>query len=376
MTADHAAEALYIGIMSGTSLDGVDVVLVDFSPSYPNLIHSLCLPYPAELKTELALLAQPGANEIERLGLAEADLADCYAHAVQLLLQQSGIDRSRILAIGCHGQTIRHRPNARQPFSYQIGDQHRLAMLTQIPVIADFRRKDIAYGGQGAPLVPAFHQAIFASKEHGRCILNIGGIANITLLLPHQQVQGFDTGPGNCLLDNWIELQQGKAYDANGAYAASGKLDAALLGLLLSDAYFRQTGPKSTGREYFQLNWLQQQLQQLEAATGHRPASADIQRTLSRFTAGTIALAVSRFVVSEIYVCGGGAHNAVLLQDLAELLPQCQIKTTASLGIHPDWVEAMAFAWLAYAYDEQIAGNVPAVTGASEALVLGVRYTP
>jgi len=376
VSPDDCSEALYIGIMSGTSLDGVDVVLVDFSPSYPNLIHSLCLPYPAELKAELALLAQPGANEIERLGLAEADLADCYAHAVQLLLQQSGIDRSRIRAIGCHGQTIRHRPNARQPFSYQIGDQHRLAMLTQIPVIADFRRKDIAYGGQGAPLVPAFHQAIFAAKTQGRCILNIGGIANITLLLPHQQVQGFDTGPGNCLLDNWIELQQGEAYDANGTYAASGRLDAALLGVLLSDPYFSQIGPKSTGREYFQLTWLQQQLKQLQAVTGYMPAPADVQRTLSRFTAGTIALAVSRFVVSEIYVCGGGAHNAVLLQDLAELLPQCQVNTTASLGVHPDWVEAMAFAWLAYAYDEQIPGNVPAVTGASQALVLGVRYTP
>ena len=362
--------------MSGTSLDGVDVVLVDFSPAYPNLIHSLCLPYPAELKAELALLAQPGANEIERLGLAEADLAHCYANAVQLLLQQSGIDRSRILAIGCHGQTIRHRPNARQPFSYQIGDQHRLAMLTQIPVIADFRRKDIAYGGQGAPLVPAFHQAIFASEQQGRCILNIGGIANITLLLPHQPVQGFDTGPGNCLLDNWIELQQGKAYDANGVYAASGQLDAALLGLLLRDPYFHQTGPKSTGREYFQLNWLQQQLQQLQAATGNMPAPADVQRTLSCFSAGTIALAVSRFVVSEVYVCGGGAHNAMLLQDLAELLPQCQIETTASLGVHPDWVEAMAFAWLAYAFDQQMPGNVPAVTGASQPLVLGVRYTP
>lgn len=376
MSPNDCSEALYIGIMSGTSLDGVDVVLVDFSPSYPNLIHSLCLPYPAELKAELAILAQPGANEIERLCLAEADLADCYAHAVQLLLQQSGIDRSRIRAIGCHGQTIRHRPNARQPFSYQIGDQHRLAMLTQIPVIADFRRKDIAYGGQGAPLVPAFHQAIFGAKTQGRCILNIGGIANITLLLPHQPVQGFDTGPGNCLLDNWIELQQGKAYDANGAYAASGQLDAALLGVLLSDPYFSQIGPKSTGREYFQLTWLQQQLKQLQAVTGYMPAPADVQRTLSRFTAGTIALAVSRFVVSEIYVCGGGAHNAMLLQDLAELLPQCQISTTASLGVDPDWVEAMAFAWLAYAYVEQIPGNVPAVTGASQALVLGVRYTP
>jgi len=376
VTADHTVEALYIGIMSGTSLDGVDVVLVDFSPAYPNLIHSLCLPYPAELKAELALLAQPADNEIERLGLVEADLADCYATTVELLLQQAGVDRGRICAIGCHGQTIRHRPNARQPFSYQIGDQHRLAMLTQIPVIADFRRKDIAYGGQGAPLVPAFHQAIFASPAQGRCILNIGGIANITLLVPHQAVQGFDTGPGNCLMDTWMFQQQGQPYDANGAFAASGQPDAQLLALLLNDPYFSQTGPKSTGREYFQSDWLQQRLTQRQLTDGKVPAPADVQRTLSRFTAGTIALAVSRFVVGEIYVCGGGAHNAQLMQDLRDLLPQCRVHTTEALGVHPDWVEAMAFAWLAYAFDEQIPGNVPAVTGASEALVLGVRYTP
>ncbi|MBU1436478.1 MAG: anhydro-N-acetylmuramic acid kinase [Gammaproteobacteria bacterium] len=361
-------DQLYIGIMSGTSLDGVDVVLVDFSDTTPKLLSSLLLPYPAALRIELAAISQPGANEIERMGLIEADLADCYADAVAKLLLQSGVAASQIQAIGCHGQTIRHRPNARQPFSYQIGDMHRLAALTGIRVIGDFRRKDIAFGGQGAPLVPAFHQAIFASPDQGRCILNIGGIANITLLLPHQSVLGFDTGPGNCLLDNWIELHQQQPYDAAGAFAASGQLLPDLLLQLLSDPFFAQTGPKSTGREYFQLQWLNQHL------AGRQDAAADVQRTLSRFCAGTMALAISPYPVADIFVCGGGAFNPVLLADLQALLPQCSIQTTAELGVAPDWVEAMAFAWLAYAYDMRIPGNVPAVTGARQPVVLGLEY--
>lgn len=362
---------LYIGIMSGTSLDGVDVVLVDFSAATPKLVHQLCLPYPDALRTELAALSQPGDNEIERMGLAEADIAQCYAKAVLQLLQEAAVAPQDIAAIGCHGQTIRHRPTGRQAFTYQIGDMHRLAALCQIPVIADFRRKDIAYGGQGAPLVPAFHQAVFASALQGRCILNIGGIANITLLLPHQQVQGFDTGPGNCLLDNWAQLQLGSACDIDGQLARQGQLQPALLASLLQDPYFALTGPKSTGREYFQLQWLGEKLQPFAPL-----APADVQRTLSRFTAGSVALAISRFPVDEVYVCGGGVHNPVLLQDLRELLPQCRISSTADLGVAPDWVEAMAFAWLAYAYQQQIPGNVPAVTGASASLVLGVPYLP
>ncbi|MBU2425944.1 MAG: anhydro-N-acetylmuramic acid kinase [Gammaproteobacteria bacterium] len=361
-------DQLYIGIMSGTSLDGVDVVLVDFSAATPKLLSSLLLPYPASLRIELAAISQPGANEIERMGLIEADLADCYADAVAKLLLQSGVAASQIQAIGCHGQTIRHRPNARQPFSYQIGDMHRLAALTGIRVIGDFRRKDIAFGGQGAPLVPAFHQAIFASPDQGRCILNIGGIANITLLLPHQSVLGFDTGPGNCLLDNWIELHQQQPYDAAGAFAASGQILPDLLLQLLSDPFFAQTGPKSTGREYFQLQWLNQHL------AGRQDAAADVQRTLSRFCAGTMALAISPYPVADIFVCGGGAFNPVLLADLQALLPQCTIHTTAELGVAPDWVEAMAFAWLAYAFDMRIPGNVPAVTGARQPVVLGLEF--
>jgi len=361
----------YIGIMSGTSLDGVDAVLVDFSEAKPALIHQLCLPYPAALRAELAALSQPGDNELERMGLAEADIAQCYAEVVSQLLHEAAIPAHAIKAIGCHGQTIRHRPNGRAPFTYQIGDMHRLAAFCQIPVIADFRRKDIAYGGQGAPLVPAFHQAIFASPDRGRCILNIGGIANITLLLPHQQVQGFDTGPGNCLLDNWAQRHCNTPCDLHGQLASRGQLQPQLLVNLLQDPYFALTGPKSTGREYFQLAWLEQQLQNFSGL-----AVADVQRTLSRFTAGSVALAISRFHVNEIYVCGGGVHNPVLLQDLRELLPQCTIASTVELGVAPDWVEAMAFAWLAYAYQQQIPGNVPAVTGASQPLILGVPFYP
>lgn len=355
--------------MSGTSLDGIDVALVDFADATPTLVASLLLPYPSELRQLLSELAQPGANEIEQLGVAEVLLAHAYADAVQQLLAQSQLTATAVIAIGCHGQTIRHRPTSPHPFTLQIGDMHRLSALTGIRVIGDFRRKDIAYGGQGAPLVPAFHQAIFGTTQ-GRCILNIGGIANVTLLLPHQDIQGFDTGPGNCLLDSWVELHTGQRYDANGAFAATGRLQPALLASLFSDPYFSQTGPKSTGREYFHLPWLQSHL------TGLDLPAADVQRTLSRFSAGTMALAISRFAVNEVFVCGGGAHNPVLLQDLAELLPSCRISTTSELGVHPDWVEAMAFAWLAYAYDQGLPGNVPAVTGARQACVLGVCFEP
>ncbi len=362
--------------MSGTSLDGIDVALVDFAQATPNLIASTLLPFPPELRQTLAALSQPGPNELEQMGLVEAQLAEVYAAAVATLLASTPFSAADIQAIGCHGQTIRHRPQGRYPFTYQIGDMHRLAERTGIRVIADFRRKDVAYGGQGAPLVPAFHHAVFADEQLGRCILNIGGIANLTILAPHQHIQGFDTGPGNCLMDNWVQRCLGHNFDANGDFASSGQLQPQLLTQLLTDPYFQLTGPKSTGREYFHLAWLEQHLQRLQADSNiHSYTNADIQRTLSRFSAGTMALAISRFMVKEVFVCGGGAHNSVLMADLQALLPQCRISTTAELGVHPDWVEAMAFAWLAYAFDNQISGNVPAVTGASKAVVLGVEFS-
>lgn len=366
--------SLYIGIMSGTSLDGIDLVLVRFDQSAPEklqpvLLNSLLCPFPEQLRQQLSQLAQSGPDELELMGLVEQQLALAYADAVQQLLSKANVTPEQITAIGCHGQTIRHRPYAQFPFTYQIGDMFRLAAETQIRVIADFRRKDMAYGGQGAPLVPAFHQAIFAKPNSYRAILNIGGIANVTLLQPNQLVRGFDTGPGNGLMDNWIQQQGLGLYDKDGLYAASGAIQQDLLTNLLSDRYFQLQGPKSTGREYFNAEWLAQKLQ----AENYAPA--DVQRTLTRFTAESIKIALVNEAINELFVCGGGAYNKVLISDLQQLFPKVQLQQTASLGVKADDVEAMAFAWLAYAYDNKIAGNIPEVTGASKAVVLGVEFS-
>jgi anhydro-N-acetylmuramic acid kinase len=360
--------------MSGTSLDGIDLVLVRFSQPTPNtlqpeLLCSLLCPFPEQLRQQLSQLAQSGPDELELMGLVEQQLALAYADAVQQLLAKAKLPPEQVTAIGCHGQTIRHRPYAAYPFTYQIGDMFRLAAETQIRVIADFRRKDMAYGGQGAPLVPAFHQAIFAKPDSYRAILNIGGIANVTLLAPSQAVRGFDTGPGNGLMDNWIQQQGLGLYDKDGLYAASGAIQQPLLENLLSDPYFQLQGPKSTGREYFNPAWLSNKLQ------GKVYAPADVQRTLTRFTAESISLALANEAIEELFVCGGGAYNKVLVSDLQQLLSGVEIQQTASLGVKADDVEAMAFAWLAYAYDHQIPGNIPEVTGARKAVVLGAEFS-
>lgn len=361
---------LYIGIMSGTSLDGIDLVLVRFSGShFPQLVDALLCPFPEQLRLQLSQLAQSGPDELERMGLVEQQLALAYANAVKQLLDKAKVTPEQISAIGCHGQTIRHRPYAQFPFTYQIGDMFRLAAETQIRVIADFRRKDMVYGGQGAPLVPAFHQAIFAIPNSYRAILNIGGIANVTLLQPGKPVRGFDTGPGNGLMDNWIQQQGLGLYDKDGLYAASGTIQQDLLTALLSDPYFQLQGPKSTGREYFNAGWLSDKLQ----ARQHAPA--DVQRTLTRFTAQSIKIALANESINELFVCGGGAYNKVLVEDLQQLFPAVQLQQTSSLGVKADDVEAMAFAWLAYAYDHKIPGNIPEVTGASKAVVLGAEFS-
>lgn len=362
--------SLYIGIMSGTSLDGIDLVLVRFGQSpFPQLAESLLCPFPEQLRQHLSQLAQTGPDELELMGLVEQQLALAYADAVKLLLAKAKVTPEQVKAIGCHGQTVRHRPYAQFPFTYQIGDMFRLAAETQIRVIADFRRKDMAYGGQGAPLVPAFHKAIFAEPNSYRAILNIGGIANVTLLQPNRPVRGFDTGPGNGLMDNWIQQQGLGLYDEDGVYAASGAIQQDLLTDLLSDPYFQLQGPKSTGREYFNSQWLANKLR------GKTYFPADVQRTLTRFTAQSIKIALSHEAVEELFVCGGGAYNKVLISDLQQLFPAAQIQQTASLGIKADDVEAMAFAWLAYAYDQNIPGNIPEVTGARKAVVLGVEFS-
>lgn len=357
----------YIGIMSGTSLDGIDLVLVSFTPQ-PTLICSLLHSYPVGLKQQLQQLCQPGINEIELLGPTEQQLAYCYAAGVAALLAKAGLAASQISAIGCHGQTVRHRPDGQYPFTIQIGDMHKLAMLCQIPVIADFRRKDIAYGGQGAPLVPAFHRAVFDKADKRRAIVNIGGIANVTLLNEGAAVTGFDTGPGNALLDNWVMYCHGKPYDEHGRFCRQGQLQPELLAAMLSDPYFARAAPKSTGREYFNLDWLQQ-------FKPERYNAADVQRTLCRLTAQSIANSLDN-AVQQVYVCGGGVHNPLIMEDLSVLLTRCNVSSTAVLGVDPDWVEAMAFAWLAWAYQHQVTGNLPEVTGASKACVLGVAYQP
>ncbi|SNY53386.1 anhydro-N-acetylmuramic acid kinase [Arsukibacterium tuosuense] len=358
----------YIGIMSGTSLDGIDLVLVSFTPQ-PKLISSLLHPFPTELKQQLQQLSQPGNNEIELLGPTEQQLAQCYAAGVAALLARANFTASSVAAIGCHGQTIRHRPDGPYPFSMQIGDMHKLAMLCQIPVIADFRRKDIAYGGQGAPLVPAFHQAVFQQAASHRAIVNIGGIANVTLLAAELPVMGFDTGPGNALMDNWVMHCQAKPYDENGEFCSQGQLIPEMLSAMLADPYFLKSAPKSTGREYFNLQWLQQ------FHPEHYKA-ADVQRTLCHLTAQSIADSLRGSKIQQVYVCGGGVHNPVLMADLASLLAESTVSSTNVLGVDADWVEAIAFAWLAWAFQHQITGNLPEVTGASKACVLGVAYLP
>ncbi|MCC5852999.1 MAG: anhydro-N-acetylmuramic acid kinase [Alkalimonas sp.] len=359
---------LYIGIMSGTSLDGIDLVLADFT-TRPSLLSSCLLPFPANLQRELRSLAEPSDNEVERIGPVEYQLAECYAAGVRQLLQQANYQPEQIKAIGCHGQTIRHRPSQTQPFTMQLGNMHLLAALTGIRVIADFRRKDMAYGGQGAPLVPAFHQAVFARAGKSRAVVNIGGIANISLLSADATITGYDTGPGNCLMDDWVSLHRQLPYDKDGVFSAEGKLLPGLLQQLLSDPFFQQRGPKSTGREYFHLAWLQKQL------TGQE-APADVQRTLCHFTALSIANELQLPNLSEVFVCGGGVHHPVLMADLQQLLTPAKVKSSSSEGVDPDWVEAMAFAWLAQAFDQQRPGNVPAVTGARKACVLGIEYRP
>ncbi|MFT5720808.1 MAG: anhydro-N-acetylmuramic acid kinase [Motiliproteus sp.] len=364
----------YIGLMSGTSLDGIDAVIVDLDRQPINLIASISRPIPAELKQSLLALTQPGDNEIERLGIADVQFSRLQAEIIDTLLLQAELHPTQIQAIGSHGQTIRHRPNGATPFSLQIGDPNTLAELTGISVAADFRRRDLAAGGQGAPLVPAFHAECFASISVDRVIVNVGGMANITQLHKDQQqpVIGYDTGPGNILIDSWIECHLQREYDHSGLWARSGTIDTQLLALLLRLDYFAQAPPKTTGREQFNLGWIDQQL----ATLGRPVAAADVQATLTELTARSIADAIlkQQLLSAEVYLCGGGAHNDYLLERLEILLSAFSIRTTQSLGIPADWVEACAFAWLAKRCIAQLPGNMPSVTGARGERILGGIY--
>ena len=371
---------LYVGLISGTSLDGIDAALVDFGAAQPTLITAATYPFAPALHSELVALCQPGDNEIERMGRADRALGEALAAAVKALLDKAGIAATEVRAIGSHGQTIRHRPrlpgdSSSHPFTLQIGDPATIAHHTGITTIADFRRRDLAAGGQGAPLVPAFHRAMFSDSNRGgrrhRVIVNIGGIANITALPSENAILGFDTGPGNGLMDAWIRRHQGRSFDRDGGWAATGHSQQALLAALLADPYFALPAPKSTGREYFHLDWLDRQL------TGHPGiAPADVQATLLELTAASIAQAIAAlpFTANEVFICGGGAHNRRLMLRLEALLHPRLLAHTGELGIAPDWVEAAAFAWLARETLAGRPGNAPAVTGADRPCVLGAIH--
>ena len=357
---------LYIGLMSGTSLDGVDGVLADFGNGAIATVASAYVPFPARLREELMLLQASGPNEIEREALAANALARHYADCVASLLKESGRAPGDIRAVAVHGQTIRHRPEL--GFTRQTNNPALLAELTGIDVIADFRSRDIAAGGQGAPLVPAFHQAIFGQAGRTRVVANIGGIANISILHGDGRVTGFDTGPGNALMDIWVKRHLGKEYDENGDWAATGKILPELLMDMLTEPYFSLPPPKSTGRDLFHTEWLS-----IKLANYKDEAPRDIQFTLSRLTAITLAQACPQ--TDTIYICGGGAYNATLIKEISLALDnKVKVESTAALGIAPNHVESLAFAWLGYRFNERLAGNLPAVTGASGERILGALY--
>lgn len=358
----------YIGVMSGTSLDGLDIALIEQGQA-TKLLATLYIPMPDDMRSELLGLCASGPDEIARAAIAEQRWANLAAHGINQLLEQERISPSTIRAIGSHGQTIRHEPS--RGFTVQIGNPALLAELTGITVVADFRRRDVAAGGQGAPLVPAFHEALFETQGERLAVLNVGGFSNLSLIEAGKPVSGFDCGPGNVLLDAWINANQGLSYDRDGSWAASGTVVPALLQELLSDPFFAGTGPKSTGREVFNLPWLQQHLARLPTC-----AAQDVQATLLELTARTIveSLQTAQRETQALMVCGGGAHNLALMQRLAVLLPNTRVSSTAACGIDPDWVEAMAFAWLAHCCLEGIAANRPSVTGARGLRVLGAIY--
>lgn len=358
---------LYIGLMSGTSLDGVDAALIRFDTNGFHFVEAVFHSFEPALKHELLALNHAGDNELLRAAQTGNILAVCYATAVTYLLTQAKLPASAIIAIGCHGQTIRHRPDL--GVTIQIGNASLLAELTGITVIADFRNRDIAAGGQGAPLVPAFHAAAFRNPEQNRVIVNIGGISNLTWLPPTGTVTGFDCGPGNLLLDAWTQKHLGAPFDRDGAWSASGKVLPNLLQNMLAHSFFAAPPPKSTGRDMFHLEWLNSLL-----PAQYSPE--DIQATLLELSTRAIADSIKQYCpdADEIFLCGGGAHNTALTKSLSVLLPNLPISLTDTLGINADWVEAAAFAWLAFQAQHRLPGNLPAVTGARGARILGAIY--
>ena len=367
------ARELYVGVMSGTSLDGVDAVVADFAPKDGQPCKTLGaahIAYPTLLRDELLALQQPGNNELARAGAAANMLAELYSQAIEGALAASKIAHEDVKAAGVHGQTLRHRPE--RGFTVQLNNPARVAEKSGMMVVADFRSRDVAAGGQGAPLVPAFHAALFGRRERHRVIVNIGGIANITDLPSGVAVRGFDTGPGNVLSDLWCARNRGATFDAQGAWAATGKVNAALLDALLTDSFFAAQPPKSTHRDRFNLQWLEER----RMAAGIGDQAENVQATLVALTARTIADAIRAHApaAEQILVCGGGANNALLMKLLAAELAPRSVSTTAEEGVPVGDVEPLAFAWLARETLAGRPGNLPAVTGAKGKRILGAIY--
>lgn len=360
----------FIGVMSGTSLDGVDVVLATIDEHRVAQLASLSWPIPVSLKQAVLDICQGQQLTLSQFGQLDTQLGQLFADAVNALLKEQNLQARDIVAIGCHGQTVWHEPTGVAPHTLQIGDNNQIVARTGITVVGDFRRRDIALGGQGAPLVPAFHHALLAHPTERRMVLNIGGITNLSLLIPGQPVGGYDTGPGNMLMDAWIWRQAGKPYDKDAEWARAGKVILPLLQNMLSDPYFSQPAPKSTGREYFNYGWLERHLRHFPGVDPR-----DVQATLAELTAVTISEQVLLSGGCErLMVCGGGSRNPLLMARLAALLPGTEVTTTDAVGISGDDMEALAFAWLAWRTLAGLPGNLPSVTGASQETVLGAIF--
>lgn len=372
------AERHYVGLISGTSADGVDAVVVRLTqnsgaPTIQTLA-SLTAPYSAELKQGILATTHAQASiSLDALGVLDHDIALTFAEAANAVMTASGLSAKDITAIGSHGQTLRHRPDITSRFTMQAGDPNIIVEKTGCTVVADFRRRDMAAGGQGAPLAPIIHHALWASSidtaSNATAVLNLGGIANVTLLHPSHEVLAWDTGPASCLMDAWCAKHQGQPYDANGAWAATGNVDAALLEAFMHDPYFQRPFPKSTGREYFNMDWLSA----FDLTTKN---IEDVQRTLLAFTAKSIAheLSQSKQPIERLIACGGGVHNAALMHALSDALPETTVQSSAAWGVDPDYVEAIAFAWMAHQTINHLPSNVPSVTGAEGARILGGIY--
>lgn len=363
----------FIGLLSGTSVDGIDAVVVDFAVAPPRLIATHSEPIPDHVRSNILQLCSGEPASLVTLGETDVALGRLFARAANALLAKAGLAAADILAIGSHGQTVMHHPHGEYPFTLQIGDPNTIACLTGISTVADFRRKDMAAGGQGAPLAPLFHQEFFGRSGKDRAVLNIGGIANITLLGSARRTKtlGFDTGPGNVLMDSWIKAARGLPYDADGQWAASGKVDQTLLNVLMSEPYLQQPPPKSTGRELFNLAWLRTRLEGMAPV-----ADADVQASLLAFTARSVAESVDwkSHAIEEVIVCGGGAHNSALMAALRNFMPGTQVVSSAAAGLAPDWVEGVAFAWMARKAWMGEAIATGSVTGARKPCILGGIY--